>query len=233
MALEGSLRELSLMNIIQLNCNEMNTATVYLTHEDQEGLISFADGAIVHAEVGHLSGEEAVYELLSWPDGSFVVRQGEQAPRRTISSNWNSLLLEGIRRFDEGDDGGEPLSEDRFGVELSSTASAAADEMTRLAGQLKAIAGVEGTVIISHDGVVFASEIEGNPEKEGAVAVFVGNAAKEVGRAMKLEPFDWGLITMGSDRMLVIERPTFFVGLALGEKASPALVSAEAAKALE
>ena len=50
---------------------------------------------------------------------------------------------------------------------------------------------------------------------------------------MKLDPFDWGLITMGNDRMLVIERPTFFVGLALGEKASPALVSAEAAKLLE
>jgi len=90
MPLEGSLRELSLTNIIQLNCNEMNTATVCLTHEDQEGLVCFADGAIVHAEAGHLIGEEAVYELLSWPDGSFVVRQGEQAPRRTISSNWNS-----------------------------------------------------------------------------------------------------------------------------------------------
>ncbi|MDH4208054.1 MAG: DUF4388 domain-containing protein [Anaerolineae bacterium] len=229
MALEGSLRELSLTNIIQLNCNEMNTATVCLTHEDQEGLICFADGAIVHAEAGHLSGEDAVYELLSWPDGSFVVRQGEQAPRRTISSNWNSLLLEGIRRVDEG----EPLSEESVRVETSPAVSAATDDMARLAGQLKTVAGVEGTVIISHDGVVFASEIEGNPEKEGAVAVFVGNAAKEVGRAMKLDRFDWGLITMGNDRMLVIERPTFFVGLALGEKASPALVSAEAGKILE
>ena len=156
------------------------------------------------------------------------MRQGEQAPRRTISSNWNSLLLEGIRRIDEG----EPLSEESVRVEPYAAPLAATDDMTRLAGQLKTIAGVEGTVIISHDGVVFASEIDGNPEKEGAVAVFVGNAAKEVGRTMKLDPFDWGLITMGDDRMLIIERPTFFVGLALGEKASPALVSAEAAKVL-
>jgi hypothetical protein len=80
--------------------------------------------------------------------------------------------------------------------------------------------------------VVFASDIDGNPEKEGAVAVFVGNAAKEAGEMMQLAPFDWGLITMGKDRMLVMERPRFFVGLALGEKASPALVSAEAAKIL-
>lgn len=228
MPLEGSLQELSLTNIIQLNCNEMNTATVVLMHEGREGTVCFADGAVVHAAVEDLVGEEAVYELLSWPDGSFIVEQGQAAPQRTISSNWNTLLLEGIRRLDEGNS----VTWDEVEVEPAPISADDGDDMTRLARDLKTIGGVEGTVIISHDGVVFASEIDGNPEKEGAVAVFVGNAAKEAGETMQLAPFDWGLITMGKDRMLVMERPTFFVGLALGEKASPALVSAEAAKIL-
>jgi predicted regulator of Ras-like GTPase activity (Roadblock/LC7/MglB family) len=228
MPLEGTLQELSLTNIIQLNCNEMNTATVVLTHEGRKGTICFSHGAVVHAAAGDLVGEEAVYELLSWPDGSFVIEQGQVAPERTISSNWNTLLLEGIRRLDEG----ESVTWDTVEVASPAVSSADGDDMTRLARDLKTIGGVEGTVIISHDGVVFASEIDGNPEKEGAVAVFVGNAAKEAGETMQLAPFDWGLITMGKDRMLVMERPTFFVGLALGEKASPALVSAEAAKIL-
>jgi predicted regulator of Ras-like GTPase activity (Roadblock/LC7/MglB family) len=228
MPLEGSLKELSLPSIIQLNCNEMSTATVYLLREDKEGIICFAEGAIVHAEIEDVVGEEAVYEMLSWPDGSFVVQQGREAPERTISSNWNSLLLEGIRRMDEE----ESATEEQVGAEPTAAASDNGDEMSSLAHQLTTISGVEGAVIISHDGVVFASDIAGNPEKEGAVAVFVGNAAKEVGETMKLAPFDWGLITMGKDRMLVIEQPTFFVGLALSERASPALVSAEAGKAL-
>ena len=228
MPLEGSLEELSLPSIIQLNCNEMNTATVCLLREDREGIICFAEGAIVHAAIENLVGEEAVYELLSWPDGSFVVQQGQEATERTISSNWNSLLLEGIRRLDEQESATlEPVEEEPV-VAISDEG----DNMTRLASELKTISGVEGAVIISHDGVVFASDIAGNPEKEGAVAVFVGNAAKEVGETMKLAPFDWGLITMGKDRMLVIEQPTFFVGLALSERASPALVSAEADKIL-
>jgi predicted regulator of Ras-like GTPase activity (Roadblock/LC7/MglB family) len=104
--------------------------------------------------------------------------------------------------------------------------------MASLASELKKIAGVEGSVLISRDGIVLASEIEGNPEKEGAVAVFVGNAADELGAAMSLAPFDWGLVTMGKDRMLILERPTFFVGLLLSDRASPALVSAEADKVL-
>ena len=106
------------------------------------------------------------------------------------------------------------------------------DDMLTLAHGLRKIVGVEGSVIISRDGIVFASDMEGNPEKEGAVAVFVGNAADELGAAMSLTPFDWGVVTMGKDRMLILERPTFFVGLLLNEKASPALVSAEADKVL-
>ncbi len=226
MPLEGSLKELSLTNIIQVNCNEMNTATVRLAHEGEEGVICFADGGIVHAIAGDLVGEEAVYELLSWPDGTFIVEQDQVSPQRTIDSSWNSLLLEGIRRLDEGEPAPvEPLEMEPIGLPASDE-----DDMSRLARRLRMVDGVEGSVIISHDGVVFASDVDGNPEKEGAVAVFVGNAAKEVGRALDLSPFDWGLVTMGNDRMLVLEQPTFFVGLLLSEKASPALVSAEVAR---
>jgi predicted regulator of Ras-like GTPase activity (Roadblock/LC7/MglB family) len=235
MPLEGSLTELSLTNIIQVNCNEMSTATVRLAHEGKEGVICFSEGAIVHATVGDLVGEEAVYELLSWPDGTFVVEQDQAAPQRTIDSSWNSLLLEGIRRVDES--GLPPMERlDVQPLELEPAGPPAWDEdddLSRLARELRTLNGVEGSVIISHDGVVFASDIEGNPEKEGSVAVFVGNAATEVGRAMDLTPFDWGLVTMGKDRMLVLEQPTFFIGLLLSEKASPALVSAEVTKVIK
>jgi predicted regulator of Ras-like GTPase activity (Roadblock/LC7/MglB family) len=225
---EGSLNELNLANIIQLNCTEMSTATVSLRCEDMAGIICFAEGAIVHAAVGDLVGEEAVYELLSWPDGSFIVETGTPPPQRTISASWNSLLLEGIRRIDEG---GEPMEET---VEIlpAMERPEKADDMLTLAHGLRKIVGVEGSVVISRDGIVFASDMEGNPEKEGAVAVFVGNAADELGAAMSLTPFDWGVVTMGKDRMLILERPTFFVGLLLNEKASPALVSAESDKVL-
>lgn len=228
MPVEGSLKELGLTNIIQINCTEMNTATVSLMYQGRTGIICFADGAIVHAAVGDVVGEEAVYELLSWPDGSFVVEAGTIPSERTVSTSWNSLLLEGLRRMDEEQASVERPAEVAPAMELP----AAADEMATLAHELKNVMGVEGSVIISRDGIVFASDIDGNPEKEGAVAVFVGNAAAEFGNAMSLTPFDWGLVTMGKDRMLILERPAFFAGLSLSEKASPALVSAEAATIL-
>jgi len=120
----------------------------------------------------------------------------------------------------------------RLDEEASALEPSATDAMTALAQNLRKITGVEGAVIMSRDGVVLTSDMEGDAEKEGAVAVFVGNAAAELGSATSLTPFDWGLVTMGKDRMLILERAAFFVGLSLSESASPALVSAEAATIL-
>ena len=229
MPIEGSLKELSLPNIIQVNCTEMNTAAVSLRHEDKEGVICFAGGAVVHAVMGNLVGEEAVYDLLTWPDGTFVVEADVIPPERTVTTNWNMLLLEGIRRMDEKQGEMEWSAIDAGG---DASASSAADDLTALAQEFRTIAGVEGAVIISRDGVVLGADVDGEAEKEGAVAVFVGNAAGQIGDGFNLSPFDWGLVTMGDDRVLILEGSAFFVGLLLGERASPALVSADAGKLL-
>ena len=217
MLIEGNLKELSLPTIIQLNCTERNTAEVSLKYQGEEGVICFAEGAIIHAVVGDLVGEEAVYELLAWPEGSFTVETGAVPRERTVRADWNRLLMEGMRRIDEKELPSEPTT---------------LDNLTALTQNLKSAAGVEGVVVISRDGIVLASDLEGDAEKEGAVAVFVGVAADQVGESLNLTPFDWGLVTMTKDRTLILERPDYFVGLLLGEKASPALVRAEAARVM-
>ena len=106
------------------------------------------------------------------------------------------------------------------------------DRLNKLAHSLNEMDMVSGAVIVARDGTVLAEAVESNAEKEGAVAVFVGNAADQIGEAMALGPFDWGVIAMGRDRMLVLEQPDFFVGLLLTEKASPALVAAKVEETL-
>jgi len=213
MPLEGSLKDLSLANLIQLNCQEMNEVKITLEYLGKEGIIFCSGGNIVHAVTGPLTGEEAVYELLRWNGGTFHLQNGVTPPERTIDRNWNSILLEGMQRIDEG----EMSMEDR---------------LNKLAQDLSEMATVSGSVIVARDGTVLAEAIESNAEKEGAVAVFVGNAAGQIGEAMALGPFDWGLVAMGQDRMLVLEQPDFFVGLLLAEKASPALVAAKVEETL-
>lgn len=82
-------------------------------------------------------------------------------------------------------------------------------------------------VIAARDGVVLEHSLDGDPDKEGAVAVFVGYAAAQVGESLALGNFEWGTVAIGKQTMLVVERPDFYVGLLLEEKSSPALVASK------
>ena len=213
MPLEGSLKDLSLTNLIQVNCQEINDVKITLEYLGKEGVIFCSGGNIVHASTGQLTGGEAVYELLRWDGGTFRLQNGVTPPERTIDRNWNSILLEGMQRIDEG----ETSMEDRLNT---------------LAHDFNEMTTTSGSVIVARDGTVLADAVEGNAEKEGAVAVFVGNAADQIGEALALGAFDWGVVAMGQDRMLVLEQPDFFVGLLLTEKASPALVATKVEETL-
>jgi predicted regulator of Ras-like GTPase activity (Roadblock/LC7/MglB family) len=70
--------------------------------------------------------------------------------------------------------------------------------MTVLAQSLRKTVGREASVIFSRDGIVLVGDMDVDAEKEGAVAVFVGNAADHVGEALGLTSFDSGVITMGN-----------------------------------
>lgn len=102
MPLDGTLADMSLPNLVQLQCSEHKRAQVQLTRSEIEGTLVFADGDMLHATVGPLEGEQAVYELLGWDDGLFHVSEDvDELPVRNITIPWQTLMLEGLRRKDE------------------------------------------------------------------------------------------------------------------------------------
>ena len=102
MAFQGSLRELPLPDIIQLVSVSGKTGRFALRRDAHPGgEIYLRGGQIVHAKVGDLSGEEAVYELAIWPDGDFVFHAGEETDATTIQKSNTNLLMEAARRIDE------------------------------------------------------------------------------------------------------------------------------------
>ena len=155
-----------------------------------------------------------MFEMLRWKSGDFRVTSNVPPPEKNVEKNWNTLLLEGMQIIDEGEE-------------------AMADKYSKLVNDLKQMPTVNGAVVMARDGTVLADAIEGNAEKEGAVAVFLGNAADQIGETLALGSFDWGVASLGQERMLVLERPDFFIGLFLNEKASPALVASGVEVALK
>lgn len=101
MSFQGSLKELPLPDIIQLVSVSGKTGKFSLTRDNERGAIFLKAGQMVHAAVGELAGEEAIYALAIWNHGEFQFEPGIEADRQTISKSNTNLLMEAARRLDE------------------------------------------------------------------------------------------------------------------------------------
>lgn len=101
MAFQGSLKELPLPDIIQLVSVSGKTGKFTLTRDADRGYIFLKNGQMVHAMVGDLVGEEAIYSLAIWNQGEFQFSPAEEPDRQTITKSNTNLLMEAARRLDE------------------------------------------------------------------------------------------------------------------------------------
>jgi hypothetical protein len=122
MAVQGDLKDMNLPSLVQVMCLERRSSALVLRHRDEKGIIFFDDGQVVHATVGSLVGEEAVYQMLGWTDGTFRVSNHMTPSRWTVTMPWSHLLLEGVRRIDEQSVGDMAGNSDEPGENMLSAA---------------------------------------------------------------------------------------------------------------
>lgn len=94
-AFAGSLSGLSVLDIVQLKCLSGSCRTLEFNSAGRIGKIYFEGGKIVHAETEGLSGMPALSKILLWANGK-VSEKTEPPPARTLSADWQVLLLEAI-----------------------------------------------------------------------------------------------------------------------------------------
>ena len=102
MSLTGQLNDLSLGELIEFFCNQRKTGRLKVDYALAPGVFFVEAGELVDAKVGALNGAEAVYFAMTLPSASFDFSAGVRSSRRTISERWPSVVLEGLRRVDEG-----------------------------------------------------------------------------------------------------------------------------------
>jgi hypothetical protein len=101
MAVEGDLKDISLINLIQMICQQGSKAALFLKRDRERGMLFFEHGEIIHASSDAVEGVEAVYRLLGWTNGAFRMSPYSEVPRRTVKIPWGQIVLEGIRMVDE------------------------------------------------------------------------------------------------------------------------------------
>src|SRR3979490_1117254 len=117
MALTGELSDLSLAELIELFCNQRKTGRLKVIYSVGPGYFYHQAGSVVHAKIGVLRGIEAVYFALTLPNASFTFSPAFDAPEQTINQPWTSVVLEGLRRMDEGIKPADPFPDGHNVVE--------------------------------------------------------------------------------------------------------------------
>jgi hypothetical protein len=102
MSLKGELTDLSLAELIEFFCNQRKTGRLTVSYPQGPAYFYLQSGSVVHASIGSLRGIEAVYYALTQSNASFNFSTAYEAPAQTINQPWTSVVLEGLRRMDEG-----------------------------------------------------------------------------------------------------------------------------------
>jgi DNA-binding response OmpR family regulator len=100
--LRGTLRDLHIVDIVQLKCLALSTAVVRLEMADgKSGEIFFHKGQICHAATDTISGVDALEEIVSWAGGTLSQAELPADRPRTINVVWPVLLLPFVRKLAE------------------------------------------------------------------------------------------------------------------------------------
>ncbi len=99
---QGSLREMGLAELVQVLFHGRKTGNLRVRTPDGGGEMHFRDGALVNALFGNVRGADAVYAMLKLKEGEFGLDPTFQPGARIITESPEALLLEGMRRLDEG-----------------------------------------------------------------------------------------------------------------------------------
>ena len=98
---QGTIEGIELSDIVQFNGLSRATSALKVTAADQEGMIFFKNGEVVHAICGETIGEDAFYKILDFQGGTLQNIKGVEPPVTSISNKLESLLIEAALKNDE------------------------------------------------------------------------------------------------------------------------------------
>ena len=102
MALSGNTRELSLADLILVKAHDPGSYRLRLSGPAGDGLLLIRGGRVVHAAYGELPAADAAYLLVTEEAVDFKVEADVDIPGQTVNFSAQELLMEAMRRFDEG-----------------------------------------------------------------------------------------------------------------------------------
>jgi len=99
--IEGRIEEMNVIDLFQSLEMGQKSCSLTLTQGKDKCRIFLENGQVYDAEMGGVAGDDAVYKVLEWNEGTWEIEfSGKSSKRRTTRST-QGLLMEGLRLIDE------------------------------------------------------------------------------------------------------------------------------------
>jgi hypothetical protein len=194
----GSVSDLSVADVLQLQKANGFSGSIVFSHEDHRAIVFVQHGEVVHAEVGDAKGEDAVRAILAWSTGSFETHANVSTFAKTVDKRLDHLLLDCARRLDEERRSGAPAP--------AVPAAPAAPRATGLVERARSVPGATHAVVI-RDG---APVNDASPEGEALTArcVFLASMiAAPLGRLLGLGDLQRAAIRSEGEQLVLLRSP--------------------------
>ena len=207
---EGSMSNLTLTDVIQLEGQNHFSGSVLVVFQEQEGQIFFQQGEVVHAEAGSHSGEEAFYRILGWPGGSFKLHPNVSSLHRTVHKHREHLLLTAHQWLDESRQG--------QGARPTHATPGQPRDILQVIGQ---VPGVFQVVTMDKDGTP-RGEVGVRGEALAAKGLYLATRiGAPIGEALGLGELAVAAMHAGPEKVLLLKSRGTYVALQLAPEASP------------
>lgn len=223
------LPDKALADLVQLECLARVRRVVRVSSSGRDAYLFFAEGRVIHAELGHISGEAAAFEILAWETGDFRPCERPWPRTPTISMSAEALLMRAAHAKDEAARGNSGLltappmtpsahspDEDEESVETAPRLIAPTSSRAREATEKRPMSepndasarnseGALPYVRVDAQGNVI--EVRGDVEELAAVAAYAGRLALLIGQGLGLDAFTSMERVIGQTHCFIVARP--------------------------
>jgi len=99
--IQGRLEEMGVTELMQSLEMGQKSCRLELRRGEESCELYFAAGQCKDARLGQLEGDPAVYEAITWADGTFEIDFSGSSDRTTTTRSTTGLLMEAMRLMDE------------------------------------------------------------------------------------------------------------------------------------
>jgi predicted regulator of Ras-like GTPase activity (Roadblock/LC7/MglB family) len=210
MPVRGLLEDMGLPTLMQWVCQNGSQARLSIHEGPAEAMLYFTEGSLVHAVLNlgesraALMGEEVIYQILEWKEGSFVVEVDIASPEKSIDTPWSALLVEGLQRLDHE----EKITPQPTAQIDTRRDSMASRSTTEILNDFLEVPGISSAVVVGRDGFVIEA-VGGsrsiNLDALGASLAYAIRGIERMGEDLKIRGFQDIFVEYGD--AMILARP--------------------------